>query len=113
MIRRPPRSTLFPYTTLFRSQAPPISTVTGPAGHINPLTIGRIPLHRGRGRTIRQRPDIGDDVSDGGVITERRRHRRHHLAEHILVLWAPGTVLEIFQLPLATPVSLPPHFRRV
>src|SRR5258707_8516206 len=25
MIRRPPRSTLFPYTTLFRSQAPPIA----------------------------------------------------------------------------------------
>src|SRR3989449_7835743 len=57
MIRRPPRSTLFPYTTLFRSQAPPISTVTGPAGHINPLTIGRIPLHRGRGRIIRQRSE--------------------------------------------------------
>src|SRR3712207_8736037 len=31
MIRRPPRSTLFPYTTLFRSHrpAPPVST-TGP-----------------------------------------------------------------------------------
>src|SRR3712207_7393552 len=28
MIRRPPRSTLFPYTTLFRSQPP---TQTGPA----------------------------------------------------------------------------------
>src|SRR3989442_11060212 len=25
MIRRPPRSTLFPYTTLFRSHAPPLS----------------------------------------------------------------------------------------
>src|SRR5258708_29372048 len=25
MIRRPPRSTLFPYTTLFRSQQPPLS----------------------------------------------------------------------------------------
>src|SRR5436190_18668687 len=25
MIRRPPRSTLFPYTTLFRSQSPPIN----------------------------------------------------------------------------------------
>src|SRR3712207_7107164 len=24
MIRRPPRSTLFPYTTLFRSQVPPL-----------------------------------------------------------------------------------------
>src|SRR2546422_9382983 len=27
MIRRPPRSTLFPYTTLFRSLAPPIFAV--------------------------------------------------------------------------------------
>src|SRR3989454_11435756 len=26
MIRRPPRSTLFPYTTLFRSRAPTIAT---------------------------------------------------------------------------------------
>src|SRR2546425_185204 len=26
MIRRPPRSTLFPYTTLFRSRRPPIRT---------------------------------------------------------------------------------------
>src|SRR2546426_4631245 len=32
MIRRPPRSTLFPYTTLFRSQAPGLSTfLTGQA----------------------------------------------------------------------------------
>src|SRR5215204_7254652 len=30
MIRRPPRSTLFPYTTLFRSRAPP-PTAPGPA----------------------------------------------------------------------------------
>src|SRR5690242_21410800 len=27
MIRRPPRSTLFPYTTLFRSQRPPLGVV--------------------------------------------------------------------------------------
>src|SRR2546422_8147718 len=34
MIRRPPRSTLFPYTTLFRSRrhAPTIGPVTGPCG---------------------------------------------------------------------------------
>src|SRR3712207_7551045 len=31
MIRRPPRSTLFPYTTLFRSFLP--STINGGAGH--------------------------------------------------------------------------------
>src|SRR5436309_12252316 len=29
MIRRPPRSTLFPYTTLFRSRLPFIGRVTG------------------------------------------------------------------------------------
>src|SRR2546430_5646923 len=29
MIRRPPRSTLFPYTTLFRSQAPPVRVGQG------------------------------------------------------------------------------------
>src|SRR5690242_21614243 len=32
MIRRPPRSTLFPYTTLFRSNCPPgITSANGPS----------------------------------------------------------------------------------
>src|SRR2546422_7192920 len=51
MIRRPPRSTLFPYTTLFRSRA-------------------AVPAHReapARGRVDRHRPGLG-----GG---ERRRSR--------------------------------------
>src|SRR2546430_8680094 len=30
MIRRPPRSTLFPYTTLFRSKAPSMATLFKP-----------------------------------------------------------------------------------
>src|SRR5256885_12094383 len=33
MIRRPPRSTLFPYTTLFRSYSPWISRLLGELGH--------------------------------------------------------------------------------
>src|SRR5260221_2512348 len=32
MIRRPPRSTLFPYTTLFRSGIPPAGGIPGWAG---------------------------------------------------------------------------------
>src|SRR5687768_18009247 len=36
MIRRPPRSTLFPYTTLFRSVRSPFSARTG-AGRVAPL----------------------------------------------------------------------------
>src|SRR3712207_7108957 len=31
MIPRPPRSTLFPYTTLFRSHVAPVRTSSGPA----------------------------------------------------------------------------------
>src|SRR5258707_9435160 len=40
MIRRPPRSTLFPYTTLFRSQNVPKSTVDG-----GELQLAWTPLH--------------------------------------------------------------------
>src|SRR5256886_8837094 len=36
MIRRPPRSTLFPYTTLFRSD----SAAVGPAAALSPLARG-------------------------------------------------------------------------
>src|SRR5256885_7433673 len=40
MIRRPPRSTLFPYTTLFRSAN---------GGHrVNPWLIARVTDHKGR-----------------------------------------------------------------
>src|SRR6266550_4784180 len=42
MIRRPPRSTLFPYTTLFRSRRPPRRPPS--------TTRAAIPLPPGRGR---------------------------------------------------------------
>src|SRR5438034_2536481 len=48
MIRRPPRSTLFPYTTLFRSRFPPNSVQTSlpsrkpmPNGSFRPLAKDR------------------------------------------------------------------------
>src|SRR2546422_8417176 len=42
MIRRPPRSTLFPYTTLFRSR----------------LALGGEPARRGRRHALRRRPAL-------------------------------------------------------
>src|SRR3712207_9021356 len=59
MIRRPPRSTLFPYTTLFRSQGPRVRPSWTPAGEEGaaaaaPLAVERrrpaAPGHRGRRR---------------------------------------------------------------
>src|SRR5438034_8170841 len=49
MIRRPPRSTLFPYTTLFRSHRACRHMVTGSSHHITspfqPLWCGRSEEH--------------------------------------------------------------------
>src|SRR5256885_6697001 len=42
MIRRPPRSTLFPYTTLFRSQDAQGNTATGFTGNVT-VAIGTNP----------------------------------------------------------------------
>src|SRR3712207_1960911 len=50
MIRRPPRSTLFPYTTLFRSQLryhPCPWTFGGSSGGAQPIRARRAPLDRG------------------------------------------------------------------
>src|SRR2546422_5491456 len=46
MIRRPPRSTLFPYTTLFRSRAGP-----PPANHLEPEIIHRLTILQGSPRS--------------------------------------------------------------
>src|SRR5690348_17795853 len=43
MIRRPPRSTLFPYTTLFRSE--PMSPISGAAiGTLLSISVGEISI---------------------------------------------------------------------
>src|SRR2546429_1467646 len=54
MIRRPPRSTLFPYTTLFRSHAQPceakafyVATPLGFEPRITPPKGAVLPLHHG------------------------------------------------------------------
>src|SRR2546427_7691389 len=47
MIRRPPRSTLFPYTTLFRSNAPHLPALF--PRHAAPAHHARAGAHRQRG----------------------------------------------------------------
>src|SRR3712207_7091325 len=54
MIRRPPRSTLFPYTTLFRS----VRTKTGPDGEPQPgpPLVPRLRPRRGAARPLQPDP---------------------------------------------------------
>src|SRR2546425_3130787 len=60
MIRRPPRSTLFPYTTLFRSGAARAEAGGHDAG-------GGLHPHRGRGGRGGGRGDGGDRGGAGAV----------------------------------------------
>src|SRR5256885_10266623 len=62
MIRRPPRSTLFPYTTLFRSRS-----VTHALGHLNGVGVGEYiaPKHVVRCRCTRTIPiQLRDQARD-------------------------------------------------
>src|SRR5690242_21624719 len=69
MIRRPPRSTLFPYTTLFRSVA---DAVGGPLGPAQPEADDE----------RRQPPDGGDDDRPGvGLASGGEGRSEEHTSE--------------------------------
>src|SRR6266487_6925603 len=79
MIRRPPRSTLFPYTTLFRSRdvrARDVRLRRRPAG-----AAGR-ELRRDAGRADRTRRTVGrrqdDDREPDRALLRRERGRDSH-----------------------------------
>src|SRR2546427_1932293 len=70
MIRRPPRSTLFPYTTLFRSQAPAVCDhMLGSQG-----LVGEAHVHHGRrvslGRREVDEPALAEDKEPPPVRSE-------------------------------------------
>src|SRR3712207_8943867 len=66
MIRRPPRSTLFPYTTLFRSQ-PALRHVQAGGGQLRDQLVGGEPV----GRVARHRPQGGRVDEPAGHLGER------------------------------------------
>src|SRR3712207_8580823 len=69
MIRRPPRSTLFPYTTLFRS-ARGDARARAPAPTARPNACGASPAD-----------GAIDGVSTGGVIGRSRGRSEEHTSE--------------------------------
>src|SRR2546426_9044341 len=73
MIRRPPRSTLFPYTTLFRSHAAVDErAVLCPENHV--LIVAGIDVHTGR------------DQSGVDVNTDRKSTRLN--SSHLVISYA-------------------------
>src|SRR5258705_7437160 len=68
MIRRPPRSTLFPYTTLFRSRA----AAGAVAGAVLAPVLG---VARGHPHVDRRRSHGGRRNDDGALVQQRWRRR--------------------------------------
>src|SRR5260221_2904257 len=76
MIRRPPRSTLFPYTTLFRSPC-----------HSQGTRGGRLRLSRGgRHRDLRE-PSAGAALPDGSRRSRDRKSTRLN-SSHTVISYA-------------------------
>src|SRR3712207_9042849 len=78
MIRRPPRSTLFPYTTLFRSRGT-LDGVTRDGAGVR-AGLGRVVLLRLArlgARLVGGQADAGvrrRDLRDAGLVQDRQRH---------------------------------------
>src|SRR3712207_8536138 len=73
MIRRPPRSTLFPYTTLFRSRPADLVAQARDVGPDAELVAGRAALVRDRvgGRVVAEGADLGlEQLPDVGLRSE-------------------------------------------
>src|SRR5256885_8798687 len=78
MIRRPPRSTLFPYTTLFRSGSARVGA--GSRASPGPDSCGPAPAGHVRGGGAPRDPRRPGPAPDTRDRLERRRHARAHPA---------------------------------
>src|SRR3989441_873957 len=69
MIRRPPRSTLFPYTTLFRSSSPACLSPAG-AGALRAAAEGEMDVHRCSSDLTRRARElrVAPTVEKGGLV---------------------------------------------
>src|SRR3712207_7446678 len=74
MIRRPPRSTLFPYTTLFRSQLRWLSGIT--SRRMSDRRAGVVPVARNSGRKLAG-PDRDARGPAEAPQTEQSRSEEH------------------------------------
>src|SRR5438309_8625067 len=72
MLRRPPRSTLFPYTTLFRSG---LVAAAAPPARRRPQVLAALPLRGRRARRLRARAPVG------AATRARRLRSEEHTSE--------------------------------
>src|SRR2546422_7202307 len=99
MIRRPPRSTLFPYTTLFRSIIAPLR-FTCPSCSPNTCTIGSTTATRSEEHTSELQSRLHLVCR---LLLEKKKKQCIHLT------LAPGKTDTHAQLPLMIALSVPAY----
>src|SRR3712207_8282042 len=85
MIRRPPRSTLFPYTTLFRSPVPRLSATTSPLHRRKPLSALAVNNSPFRFRRQWQSPALPSSVSSRSEEHTSELQSRQYLVCRLLL----------------------------
>src|SRR5258707_11866018 len=98
MIRRPPRSTLFPYTTLFRSESNPF--LGGPVGGIDAVQ-----------RPWRIPPDVRSEehtseLQSRQYLVCRLLLEKKKLCSELIVVGIPNTNRTLHLTPTHTPEDL-------
>src|SRR2546430_13138479 len=93
MIRRPPRSTLFPYTTLFRSDALPSRPTAQAAGRRLGIAVQRQRSHRlDRDRPRRSEEHTSELQSQSNLVCrlllEKKKNKTYPL-QHLQLLSNP------------------------
>src|SRR5258708_12956922 len=94
MIRRPPRSTLFPYTTLFRSVSERTILVTGGSGHLGsaimralgdsarPVAFDINPPNGDRSEEHTSELQSPDHLVCRLLLEKKNKSRHHHPQDH-------------------------------
>src|SRR6266498_4614906 len=83
MIRRPPRSTLFPYTTLFRSHDHPVSVPRGELHHVHGLGERPDLIHLDHGREDRKSTRLNSShvrISYAVFCLKKKKKSKHTLS---------------------------------
>src|SRR3712207_7944761 len=84
MIRRPPRSTLFPYTTLFRSRGRRVAALGGRRAHLRVLRDGRA-RRRVRVRRVVARGAEDLELPEGVAVARSEEHTSELQSRQYLV----------------------------
>src|SRR3712207_8788459 len=97
MIRRPPRSTLFPYTTLFRSLPAPVGVARQPRRHRRPRPRAVAPPRPAR-------PPVRQDPARGAAAPRSEEHTselqsRQYLVCRLLLEKKKNTLSLIYPYP--------------